>query len=237
LSQQLNQQPVAIVTGASRGIGAAIATRLDAMGYRVALVARSIGPLEELAASLSNAQAFPGDVTSEADVQRVVQSVLATWGRIDVLINNAGIAIVRSVQKSTVADFAAIMNTNVLSAFLMTRAVLPPMTTQGKGHILNMASIAAKRTFPEWSLYCASKFALVGFSQALAQEVRPLGIQVTDLYPGATDSPLWNDLNIPALRDVMLQPEDVAEMVAYTLSQSKRARIAEITLEPAGGDL
>jgi NADP-dependent 3-hydroxy acid dehydrogenase YdfG len=237
LSQPLNQQPVAIVTGASRGIGAAIATRLDAMGYRVALVARSIGPLEELAASLSNAQAFPGDVTSEADVQRVVQSVLATWGRIDVLINNAGIAIVRSVQKSTVADFEAIMNTNVLSAFLMTRAVLPTMTSQSKGHILNMASIAAKRTFPEWSLYCASKFALVGFSQALAQEVRPLGIQVTDLYPGATDSPLWNDLNIPALREVMLQPEDVAEMVAYTLSQSKKARIAEITLEPAGGDL
>ncbi len=237
MSQPLNQQPVAIVTGASRGIGAAIATRLDAMGYRVALVARSIGPLEELAASLSNAQAFPGDVTSEADVQRVVQSVLATWGRIDVLINNAGIAIVRSVQKSTVADFEAIMNTNVLSAFLMTRAVLPTMTSQSKGHILNMASIAAKRTFPEWSLYCASKFALVGFSQALAQEVRPLGIQVTDLYPGATDSPLWNDLNIPALREVMLQPEDVAEMVAYTLSQSKKARIAEITLEPAGGDL
>jgi NADP-dependent 3-hydroxy acid dehydrogenase YdfG len=233
----MTQQPVAIVTGASRGIGAAVAERLDAMGYRVALVARSIGPLEELATRLTHARAFPGDVTHESDVERIVQSVLATWGTIDVLVNNAGTAIVRSVQQSTKADYDTVMNTNLLSAFLMTRAVLPTMTDKGRGHILNMASIAAKRTFPQWSLYCASKFAMVGFSQALAQEVRPLGIQVTDLYPGATDSALWDTLGITALKEAMLQPADVAEMVAYALSQSKRARIAEIVLEPAGGDL
>jgi NADP-dependent 3-hydroxy acid dehydrogenase YdfG len=233
----MSQQPVAIVTGASRGIGAAVAERLDAMGYRVALVARSVGPLEALAGRLTHAQAFPGDVTNESDVQRIVQSVLATWGAIDVLVNNAGIAIVRSVQQSTKADYDLVMNTNLLSAFLMTRAVLPAMTDVARGHILNMASIAAKRTFPQWSLYCASKFAMVGFSQALAQEVRPLGIQVTDLFPGATDSALWDNLGINALKEAMLQPEDIAEMVAYVLTQSKRARIAEITLEPAGGDL
>lgn len=230
-------QPVAIVTGASRGIGAAIAERLDAMGYRVALVARSVGPLEALAGRLHHAQAFPGDVTNESDVQRIVQAVAATWGTVDVLVNNAGTAIVRSVQQSTKADYDTVMDANLLSVFLMTRAVVPVMADNGKGHILNMVSIAAKRTFPQWSLYCASKFAVAGFSQALAQEVRPLGIQVTDLFPGATDSALWNALEIPALRDSMLQPEDVAEMVAYALTQSKRARVAEIVLEPAGGDL
>ncbi|MBC7544891.1 MAG: SDR family oxidoreductase [Candidatus Sericytochromatia bacterium] len=232
-----SQQPVVIITGASRGIGAAIAETLSGMQYRVALVARSIGPLDELASRLPNALAVPGDLTNESDVARVISDVLAKWGRIDVLINNAGSAIVRSVQSATRADYDAMMNGNFLSTFLMTRGVLPAMSAQGKGHILNMASIAAKRTFPNWSLYCASKFAMIGFSQALAQEVRPLGIQVTDLYPGSVDSPLWDGMGMDAMRAAMLQPADVAEMVAYTPTQSKRARIAEIVLEPSGGDL
>ena len=237
MTVQPDAKPVAIITGASRGIGAAIAERLSGMGYRVALVARSIGPLDELAARLPDALAIPGDVTNESDVARIMATVLGTWGTIDVLVNNAGTAIARSVENCTKADYDTVMNTNFLSAFLMTRAVLPTMTAQSRGHILNMVSIAAKRTFPQWSLYCASKFAMVGFSQALAQEVRPFGIQVTDLYPGAVDSALWNSLGVAAMREAMLQPSDVAEMVAYTLTQSKRARIAEIVLEPSGGDL
>jgi NADP-dependent 3-hydroxy acid dehydrogenase YdfG len=234
---QPGHKPVVIVTGASRGIGAAVAETLSGIGYRLALVARSVEPLDAMAARLPDSLAVPADVTNESDVARVVSYVLAKWGRIDVLINNAGSTIVRSVQHSTKADYDAMMNGNFLSAFLMTRAVLPAMTAQGRGHILNMASIAAKRTFPQWSLYCASKFAMIGFSQALAQEVRPLGIQVTDLYPGSVDTALWDALGMTAMREAMLQPADVADMVAYALRQSPRARIAEIVLEPSGGDL
>lgn len=230
-------QPVAIVTGASRGIGAAIARRLSGMGYRLALVARSTGPLDELAASLPEARSFPADITQESDVQAAIQAIVDIYGRIDVLVNNAGAGVVRNLEDLTAADYHAVMGPNVLGAFLVTRAVAPVMIAAGQGHIVNMLSIAAKRTFPQWSLYCASKFALAGFSQAIAQELRPLGIQVTDLLPGAVDSDFWNDLGLDFPREAMLQPDDVAGMVAYALSQSKRARVAELVLEPGGGDL
>ncbi len=229
---------VALVTGASRGIGAEIAKRLAFEGYRVVLGARSIQPIKTLAASLPEAIAVRLDVTNPHDVTAMVEAAMEQWGRVDALINNAGHAHIGPVEETTPEAFQHLMAVNVLGPFMCTRAVLPKMRAQGGGHIVNILSVAARRVFPEWSAYCASKFALDGFGKALAEEVKGTGIIVTAIYPGATDTPLWEGANLSAeARAGMVQAEDVADAVAFALRQPARTRLAELVVEPAKGDL
>jgi NADP-dependent 3-hydroxy acid dehydrogenase YdfG len=231
-------RPVAIVTGASQGIGRAIARHLVAEGYHVALGARHAAPLEELARELGEAIAVPTDVTTPSDVTRLVATTLERWGRVDLLVNNAGTAHVASVEETTLDDFDRVMAVNVRGAFLCTRAVLPIMRNISTGHIINVMSVAAKRAFPNWGAYCASKFALDGLMRALAEELKGTGIRVTALYPGATDTDLWDEIGLGDVgRGGMVRPEDVAAAVAFAVAQPARARVAEIVIEPAAGDV
>ncbi|HEY9900704.1 MAG TPA: SDR family oxidoreductase [Pantanalinema sp.] len=229
---------VVIVTGASRGIGAEIARRLAFEGYRVVLAARSHAPLHALAAELPEAIAHPLDVTDPVQVQGLVDRTMEQWGRIDALINNAGHAHVAPVEEITPDQFAHQLNVNVMGPFLCTRAVLPIMRAQHGGQVVNVLSVAAKRAFPNWSAYCASKFALDGFGQALAEELKGTGIRLTAIYPGATDTPLWDGMGMSAeQRAGMVRPEDVADAVAFALRQPARTRVAEVIVEPSRGDV
>jgi NAD(P)-dependent dehydrogenase (short-subunit alcohol dehydrogenase family) len=228
---------VAIVTGASRGIGAAIARLLAQRGWRLVLAARSGAELEELAGELPEAVAVPTDVTRAEDVQRLVETARVRFGRVDALINNAGLTHVAPFEQTSEEAFDRMMAVNVKGPFLCTQAVLPLMREQGSGEILNLLSVAAKRVFPEWSAYCASKFALDGLGKALAEELKGSGIRVGAIYPGATDSPLWDGVGPDIPRGGMMRPEAVAEAVAFMLDQPASARLSELVLEPAAGDV
>ena len=228
---------VAIVTGASRGIGEAIARVLAGLGWRLVLAARSAEDIAFLAKELPEAIALATDVTRPEDVRRLVDTVMERWGRVDALINNAGLTRVGPFEQVSAEDFDRLMAVNVKGPFLCTQAVLPVMRAQGSGDILNVVSIAAKRVFPEWSVYCASKFALDGMGKALAEELKGTGIRVSAIYPGATDSPLWDVVGPDIPRGGMMRPETVAEAVAFMLAQPASARLSELVLDPAAGDL
>lgn len=228
---------VAIVTGASRGIGEAIARSLAAKGWALALAARSAAEIERLAGELPEAIALPTDITRPDEVQRLIAAAMERWGRIDALVNNAGVTHVSPFEEIDPDVFDRLMAVNVKGPFLCTQAVLPVMRAQSGGDILNVVSVAAKRAFPEWSAYCASKFALDGMGKALAEELKGTGIRVSAIYPGATDSPLWDAIGPEIPRGGMMRAETVGEAVAFMLEQPASARLSELVLDPAAGDV
>ncbi len=173
----MNSNRVALVTGASSGIGQAVAELLAANGFTVFGTSRSPKQAARSYTWLSL------DVCSEASVEAAVQSVLEQAGRIDVLVNNAGYAQVGAIEESSIADMQAQFDTNLLGAFRMIKAVLPVMRRQGSGRIINVSSVVGQVAPPYMGLYATSKFALEGFSEALWEEVRPFGVSVSLIEP------------------------------------------------------
>lgn len=231
----------AIITGASQGIGRAIAERLAGLGIHMVLSARSADKLRALAEHLQNAypatqsRIVPCDVRDAAQVQRVVDETVQAFGRVDILINNAGIAPREGLlQELSIADIDRTIDTNLKGALYFMRAVLPPMVEQQSGVIININSIAGKTAYPFWSVYDASKFGLHAVTRAVAEEQRPNGVKVAGIYPGAVNTALWDDVGLEqgARREGMLDPEDIAEAVVYLLSQPTKTLIGDITLEP-----
>ncbi|MFS8867681.1 SDR family oxidoreductase [Synechococcus sp. H65.1] len=229
----------ALITGASRGIGRAVALRLAQEGIAVALVARSLPDLRavqaEIQAKGGKAEVFPIDLADLPALPQQLQALLDRFGVCDVLINNAGIAQVGPLASLALADWQRVIDLNLTAAFLCAQAVLPGMRQQRCGVIVNIVSIAGKRAFPNWGAYCASKFGLLGFSEVLAAEERQHGIRVTSLCPGAVDTPLWDTVPVDFDRSRMLSPEWVAEVIAHIVCLPKGAVVEELTLMPAAG--
>lgn len=233
---------VALVTGAGRGIGRAIALALAAEGAAVALVARSRADLASVAGEIrerpgGRVLAVPADVTQDAAVETLVEHVVAELGRLDVLVTAAGTAAFAPVAESKPGDWDAMLALNLRAVMVCCRAVLPAMMRQRSGTILNVASIAAKRALPGSAAYTATKMAVVGFSRVLAEELRPHGVRVGVLVPGAVDTPLWDTLGASPPRDKMLRPEDVARAAVLMVALPPHASLEELTLLPAGGIL
>jgi 3-oxoacyl-[acyl-carrier protein] reductase len=237
VSPPLHDQ-VALVTGAGRGIGRAIAVRLVQAGCRVALLARTESDLAETA-RLATAAApdvpvlsVRADVTRDADLEIAVRVIIERLGRIAVLVNNAGFAAPRStVLKTSLADCDRTLATCLRAPMLLTRLVLPDMLAHKHGAILNIASIAGKRGRAGEAAYAAAKFGLLGFTQSLFEEVRAHGIKVAAICPGLVDTALIPP-NTRVDRSTFLQPNDVAEMVYHVLTSPARACPTEIVLEP-----
>ena len=232
----------AIVTGAGRGIGRAIALAFAAEGAGVALAARSRADLAQVAGEIrvaggGRALAIPTDVTNDGAVEALVEQTLADLGRVDVLVTCAGVAAFAALADTKPADWDAMLAVNLRAAMVCCRAVLPPMLRQGAGMIINVASIAAKRALPGSSVYTATKAGLFGFSRVLAEELRASGVRVGVLMPGAVDTPLWDSLGATPPRDKMLRPEDVARAAVLMASLPAHAVMEEVTLLPAGGIL
>ncbi len=192
---------VALITGASRGLGKAMAIALAQGGARLALVARDKEKLQETAAAVqeagSEAKIFLADVSKEADVLRLHDEVAAEYGKISILINNAGINLRKNVHEFTLAEWNSVMDTNVTSVFLMCRSFVPMMKGAGYGRIINMTSIMSHVSLPGRTAYSTTKTALLGFTRALALELAPDAITVVGISPG----PFATEMNIPLMNN------------------------------------
>jgi len=231
----------AIVTGAGRGIGRAVAVALAREGAAVALASRTRQELAGVAAEIrqsgGRALAVPTDVTQDTAVEAMVEQTVAELGRIDVLVTAAGVAAFGPVGASKPGDWDAMLAVNLRAAMVCCRAVLPAMTRQQRGTIANVGSIAAARPLAGAAAYSATKAGLLAYSRALADEVRGDGIRVGVVMAGATDTPLWDTIPNAPDRTRMLQPDDVARIVVLMATLPPRAVLEQVTIMPAGGIL
>jgi NADP-dependent 3-hydroxy acid dehydrogenase YdfG len=227
----------AVITGASKGIGAALARRFTAEGAQVALLARTAGPLQAFASQLGTlARAFPCDVTNAADVSTVAERISTEFGGApDVLINNAGLFQLAPVDAMQPADFTAIIATNLVAPFLLARAFLPGMRTRRSGTVVTVGSIADRAVFPENGAYAASKHGLRALHEAMRMELRGSGVRATLVSPGPVDTPLWDPVNPDSRegftpRASMLTPDDVADMIWFAVSRPAGVNIDELRI-------
>jgi 3-oxoacyl-[acyl-carrier protein] reductase len=229
--------PVALITGATEGIGRATAFALGRAGYQIGVCARTPsrlrGLLEDLGQAGITAHGHPADVGVEADVRDMVGQITERLGSVDVLVNNAGVAFIRPFDQLTLEDWDTTMATNLRSLYLATREVLPRMRQEGRGAIVNIASLAGRTGFAGGTAYAASKHAVLGFSRSLMLEVRKEGIRVITICPGSVNTSLLRNQNAlkPNL-DKILHPEDVAETVLAALKLPERATVSELDVRP-----
>ncbi len=227
------ENKIALVTGASKGIGRSIARALAAEGAHVVLTARTPAPLEEAAEEVrrlgTNALAIPADVGVESQVQALVDASLKQFGTIDILVNNAGMGIFKPVVEMSAAEFDAMWQVNLRGTFLTTRAVLPAMMKAASGSIVNIASLAGKNTFKGGAGYCATKWALRGFSGSLMLEVRERNIRVVTIFPGSVETGFSRS---GKKGSHITQPEDVAGAVIFAVTAPARSMFSEIDLRP-----
>ncbi len=225
---------VALITGASAGIGAAVARSLAAAGARLVLTARREERLTALVAECSaDALVVTGDAREEETAQRVVAGAIERFGKIDILVNNTGVGNYKNLVDTSAADYDDMFLTNVRSTFLFTRYTAPHMIARQSGTILMISSMAGIYGFPGEAVYCATKFAQVGFAQALDKELRPSGIKVGVICPGGvkTEFALGKGRTEDAVAaSAMLEPEDVAGAVLLACTQSPGSRIIEIQM-------
>lgn len=228
---------VAIITGASAGIGKASAIALAQEGAHLVLTARRQQRLEELSAAVrqagGKAVSIVGDASKEEIALRCVDTAIDTFGTVDILINNVGVGNYKNLVDTSAADYDEMVDTNIRSTFLFTRHAVPVMIKQGSGTILMISSMAGLYGFAGEAVYCATKFAQVGFAQALDKELRPYGIKVGVICPGGvkTEFALGKGRTEQGVAESgMLEPEDVAGAVLLACTQSPGSRIIEIQM-------
>ncbi len=228
---------VAIITGASAGIGRASALALAAEGAHVVVTARRGERLEELTEEIqklgSNTTIVVGDARDERTAKETVKAALAVTGKIDILLNNTGMGIYKDLVDTSLEDYETMVDTNVRTTFLFSRHVVPHMIKQKSGTVLMLSSMAGVYGFAGEAVYCATKFAQVGFAQALDKELRPHGIKVGAICPGGvkTEFALGTGRTEEGVaQSGMLEPEDVAGAVLLACTQSPGSRIIEIQM-------
>jgi len=233
-------QSVAVVSGGGSGLGRELALELARRGYALALLGRRQEPLEEtleLAGCGESGLILPCDVRDAVALERCAEEIHLRWGAADLVVPAAGVAAIAPVEETSPDDFAAILDTNLTGVFLLIRALLPAMKARGRGWIIPLLSVAARRGFPGWSAYCASKWGLAGLIAALREELQGSGIRITALYPGATDTPIWDRMPGEWNRNAMVPPREVARALGYVLDADPSTLVEELTLGPAGGAL
>jgi 3-oxoacyl-[acyl-carrier protein] reductase len=225
---------VALVTGGSRGIGLAIAGRVAKMGAAVAICARDPGALEaaerQIKESGGSVYASAADVSKRNDVENLIKEIRAKLGTISILVNNAGIGIFGPVEERSDEDWEQVLDTNLKSVFLVSRAVIPGMRRIGSGDIINISSLAGRNAFKGGAIYCASKWGLQGLTACMAEDLRDDGIRVAAVLPGSVATTFSG--KTPADKPKGLVPGDVAHAVAMLLTQRAGSFISEVQLRP-----
>jgi 3-oxoacyl-[acyl-carrier protein] reductase len=236
---ELLKDKVAVITGASRGIGQATAVTLAQAGASVVATARTAAELSELVERLehmgSPALGVAADLRHEEEVERLRVAALERFGRVDILVNNAGVGKYGPLGSLSAADYDWMMDTNMRSSFLCTAAFLPGMLERRQGWIVFVASVAGLKGLPDETVYCATKFAQVGFAQALDYETREQGVKVSVVAPGGVATSFafgtGRTEDDPRL-DGMMAAQDVAEAVLFALTQPEKVRAFLIGLRP-----
>ncbi len=241
----MHEDRVAVVTGASSGIGEAIARALAGDGVKVALGARRRQRLQAVQSEIERAQgeamAVTCDVTRRSDCNNLVRAAVDRWGRVDILINNAGIMPLSFVKSLKIEEWERMVDVNLKGVLFCTAAVLPFMLDQGGGHIVNLSSIAGRRVFPAGSVYCATKFALNAFSDALRLELSARQrIRVTSVQPGIVATELTETITDDGLGGFLeyarsiepLQAEDIAAAIRYAVHAPAHVNVNEIVVRP-----
>jgi short-subunit dehydrogenase len=219
---KLNPQDVVVITGASRGIGRAAAIEFAKKKCRVAILARDTSKLNEVKLEIERsggeAMVVPCDVSNERDCFSAMDQVINTWGRVDVLLNNAGYGHYGNIEKLDTPGMEKIIRTNLFGPIWCTQAVLPSMKKNQRGHIVNISSIIGRRAFPHMGAYCMSKFALAGMDESLGHELKHYGINVSLVCPGYTATEFQQNAALsgkrPDLRQKLgMKPETVAKAI------------------------
>jgi NAD(P)-dependent dehydrogenase (short-subunit alcohol dehydrogenase family) len=224
----------ALVTGGSRGIGRAIAVRLAKLGAKVAICGREQAALDETLAALhgigGQAHAQIANVTRAEEISKLLADTEAAIGPLAILVNNAGIGLFGPVAEQSEADWDRVLDTNLKSVFLVSRAVAPGMMRRGRGDIVNISSLAGLNAFAGGGIYCASKWGLQGLTACMAEDLRGHGVRVSAVCPGsvATDFGAGRDKKKPNA----LQPEDVAHAVETIVTQAPGSFVSEIQIRP-----
>lgn len=226
---------MAVVTGAGRGIGAAIARKLGTMGAAVLVSGRTAAPLDQTVRTIveagNRAEAVTCDVTALPSVEALAEQVERKFGRVDILVNNAGIGgFSTPLHKLPAEDWDRILNTNLRGVFYMIHALAPLMIKGKGGHIINISSLAGKNALPNGAAYAASKWGLNGLSYSVAEELRSHNIRVAVICPGSTNTELSPHEGKSAAR--MLQPDDVAHVVEMLVTQAPQSFASEVLLRP-----
>jgi NAD(P)-dependent dehydrogenase (short-subunit alcohol dehydrogenase family) len=226
-------EKVVIVTGGSKGIGREVASKLTSEGAVVSILSRNKEDLQKVAKEL-NVTGIPCDLRDPDQVKSVIDMILKKHGSIDFLINNAGKAYIGPLAEMTDNDWNDIISTNLTSVFLTCRAVIPHMVSRKRGFILNVVSNSGKAGAANFAAYCASKFGEIGLTQSLFHELRPFGIKVAAICPGAVDTQMWDsvadDPKIKPKKEKALTPSQVAEVILFMLKNDNIMMVEPVIL-------
>lgn len=223
----------ALVTGGGGGIGREIAAQLKAAGANVAICGRNVEKLEAAAHAIGGALTLPGDLLDDTYVQSCVDRTVETFGGLDILINNAGVALSKPFAETTIEDFDRVMATNVRAPFILIRRALPHLR-KARGRVINIASVVAHKGYPLQSAYAASKHALLGLSKSLANELYEDGVRVHVISPGGVYTDMAKVARPDLSPDGLISAAEVADAVMFLLSLDKNAVIDEICLHRQG---
>ena len=224
---------VIVVVGATGGIGSALTRKAANAEARLVLVARDKDKLATLAEELSGEVAIiPTDITKPEQVDALFKQVIVEFGQIDALVNAAGAGIMKPYSNLESADLDAMLNVNLKGSFYTCQAAAELMQERKSGHICNVVGILGKHSMPMASAYCASKYAVVGFSKCMAEELKRFGVKFTLFYFGGVDSPFWDNVSLKVDRKKMLSTETAASAILYALAADPQAVPMEINIQP-----
>mgnify|MGYP003638634204 CR=1 FL=1 len=236
---------VALVTGASSGIGEAAARSLAAAGAQVVVSARRAQKLDALVAEIGDnggkAAALAGDVSREEDAFSMIEDTIEKFGRIDILVNSAGIIDAGGLENLSIDQWQRVIDVNLMGTIYTCKAALPQMKAQGEGDIINLSSTAGRRAAGLMGAYSTSKFGLTGFTEGLRQEIGNHGVRVSIIEPGATETEVAEGISDPAMRDAMrihvarkgvMQPSDIADAILFIVGLPRRANVSQILIRP-----
>ena len=229
------------ITGASSGIGRALAEEFALHGDSVAASARTSSNLTSLVTQIEAASgtssAFPCDVTKEDQIRTVVSEIIAQFGRIDILINNAGVTYFKDFAKTSIQEFDEVVATNLRGLFLTTQAVLAGMLERGNGTIINVISYAAKTAYTGSSAYTASKAGAEAMMNVVRAETRDKGIKIVNVYPGAVFTPIWHPKHQEKYGHQMMKPAEIAKVLYEISCQPPSMMLEDVVIRPQVGDL
>lgn len=235
-----NSGKLVIVTGGTKGIGRAIVEKMAKAGFQVATCARNEADLVELKEAIAHKydvdlKIYAADLSKKNKAMEFVDFIHHIGKPVEILINNTGVFIPGEVLREEEGALEHMINTNLYSAYHLTRGLVPSMRNVKRGHIFNICSVASLKAYPNGGSYTISKFAMYGFSQALREELKSDGVRVTSVLAGAVLTPSWDGVDLPEER--FMKPRDIAETIYSTYQLSERTVIEDIVLRPQLGDI